>query len=55
MLPFLVPVIFAVEIQGVLKLKKVCDKGLNAQLIPICHLLALAGAHYFVDISRIRV
>jgi hypothetical protein len=28
---------------------------LNAELNPICHLLALAGAHHFVDISRIRV
>jgi hypothetical protein len=28
---------------------------LNAELNPICHLLALAGAHHFVDVSRIRV
>jgi len=28
---------------------------LNAELNPICHLLALAGAHHFVDINRIRV
>jgi hypothetical protein len=28
---------------------------LNAKLNPICHLLALAGAHHFVDISRISV
>jgi hypothetical protein len=27
---------------------------LNAELNPICHLLALAGAHHFVDVSRIR-
>jgi hypothetical protein len=28
---------------------------LNAELNPIRHLLALAGAHHFVDINRIRV
>jgi hypothetical protein len=28
---------------------------LNAELNPICHLLALAGAHHFVDVNRIRV
>jgi hypothetical protein len=28
---------------------------LNAKLNSICHLLALAGAHHFVDVSRIRV
>jgi hypothetical protein len=29
--------------------------SLNAELNPIRHLLALAGAHHFVDVSRIRV
>jgi hypothetical protein len=28
---------------------------LNAELNPIRHLPALAGAHHFVDVSRIRV
>jgi hypothetical protein len=28
---------------------------LSAELNPIRHLLALAGAHHFVDVSRIRV
>jgi hypothetical protein len=28
---------------------------LNAELNPICHLLALEGIHHFVDVSRIRV
>ena len=28
---------------------------LNAELNPICHLLALAGAHHFVHVSRVRV
>jgi hypothetical protein len=29
-------------------------KPLNAELNPIRHLLALAGGHHFVDVSRIR-
>ena len=28
---------------------------LNAELNPICHLLALSGAHHILHISRIRV
>jgi len=28
---------------------------LNAELIPICHLLALLGAYHILHISRIRV
>jgi hypothetical protein len=28
---------------------------LNAELNPICHLLALLGAHHVLHISRIRV
>ena len=28
---------------------------LNAELIPICHLLALLGAYHIVDVSKIRV
>jgi hypothetical protein len=27
---------------------------LNAALNPICHLLALLGAHHIIDVSRIR-
>jgi hypothetical protein len=30
-------------------------KPLNAELKPICHLLALLGAHHILHISRIRV
>ena len=30
-------------------------KPLNAELNPICHLLALLGAHHILNISRIRV
>ena len=28
---------------------------LNAELNPICHLLALLGAHHFLHVCRIRV
>ena len=28
---------------------------LNVELYPICHLLALVGAHYILHVSRIRV
>jgi hypothetical protein len=30
-------------------------KGLNAELNPISHLLALLGAHHILHVSRIRV
>jgi hypothetical protein len=30
-------------------------KGLNPELNPICHLLALLGVHHFLHVSRIRV
>ena len=32
-----------------------CLNPLNAELNPICHLLALLGAHHFLHVSRIRV
>ena len=38
--------------------KLLCSLGinaLNAELNPICHLLALLGAHHILHISRIRV
>jgi hypothetical protein len=28
---------------------------LNAELNPICHLLALLGAHHFLHVSRIKI
>jgi len=28
---------------------------LNAQLNPICHLLALLGAHHIIHVNRVRV
>ena len=31
------------------------QKDLNAELNPICHLVALLGAHHILHISRIRV
>ena len=30
-------------------------KGLNAELNPTCHLLALLGAHHILHVSRVRV
>jgi hypothetical protein len=33
----------------------VCVNPLNAELNPICHLLALLGAHHILHVSRIRV
>jgi len=30
-------------------------KGLNVELNPICHLLALLGAHHILHVSRVRV
>jgi len=30
------------------------DNPLNAVLNPICHLLALLGAHHIVHVSRVR-
>jgi len=32
-----------------------CLNPLNAELNPICHLLALLGAHHILHVSRIRV
>jgi len=37
------------------KFKNVLFNTLNAELNPICHLLALLGAHHILHISRIRV
>jgi hypothetical protein len=33
----------------------ICINPLNAELNPICHLLALLGAHHILHISKIRV
>ena len=30
-------------------------EDLNAELNPICHLLALVGAHYILHVSRVSV
>jgi len=37
------------------KCGKVAFNPLNAKLNPICHLLALLGAHHILHVSRIRV
>jgi hypothetical protein len=36
-------------------LLKISINPLNAELNPICHLLALLGAHHILHVSRIRV
>jgi len=36
-------------------LKKLLINTLNAELNPICHLLALLGAHHILHVSRKRV
>ena len=53
------------EVQGKLTLPRIDDtkdgmginniNPLNADLNPICHLLALLGAHHILHVSRIRV
>jgi hypothetical protein len=35
--------------------KYITIKPLNAELNPICHLLALLGAHHIFHVSRVRV
>jgi hypothetical protein len=40
---------------GRIKVPPVSFNPLNAELNPIRHLLALAGAHHFVHVSKIRV
>ena len=35
--------------------KRLCINPLNAELNPICHLLALLGAHHILHVSRLRV
>ena len=37
------------------KLRTIYINPLNAQLNPICHLLALLGTHHILHVSRIRV
>ena len=38
-----------------IKLLSVIINPLNPELNPICYLLALLGAHHFLDVSSIRV
>ena len=47
--------ILIVNFIGYTSLQRRQFKPLNAELNPICHLLALAGAHHFVHVSRLRV
>jgi hypothetical protein len=40
---------------GIARTVSVSVNPLNAELHPICHLLALLGAHHILHVSRIRV
>jgi len=42
-------------IENLLAVIHINIKPLNAELNPICHLLALLGAHHILNVSRIRV
>jgi hypothetical protein len=43
------------EIHKVRKCNCKTFNPLNAELNPVCHLLALLGAHHILHVSRIRV
>jgi len=51
----LVPFTFLILQQGVKNTNVKVLNPLNAELYPICHLLALLGAHHILHVSRIRV
>jgi len=44
-----------IELQLIINHSKVKINPLNAELNPICHLLALLGGHHILHVSRIRV
>jgi len=46
--------VYRIPVDGALWQSSVCIP-LNAKLNPICHLLALLGAHHILHVSRIRV
>ena len=50
---------YIVKLRGALLVFRKClhvvINPLNAELNPICYLLALLGAHHFLHVSRIRV
>jgi hypothetical protein len=47
--------IFSLKKKIYLYFKQKTLNPLNAELNPICYLLALLGAHHFLHVSRIRV
>jgi len=49
--------LFKVKQLNIFMLSQICGlfNPLNAELNPICYLLALLGAHHFLHVSRIRV
>ena len=46
---------FLLGIKKLIQLRLTHVNPLNAELIPICHLSTLLGAHHFLHVSRIRV
>ena len=47
--------IYIIKYGCVWTFKRLLFNPLNAELNPICYLLALLGAHHFLHVSRIRV
>ena len=49
------PVIIFPPLNRLMSQKSVSVNPLNAELNPLCYLLALLGAHHFLHVSRTRV
>jgi hypothetical protein len=47
--------IFVLSYDEIICVRLYVVKPLNAELNPICHLLALLGAHHILHVGRIRV
>ena len=46
---------YYLHIQGVSTISSLTFNPLNAKLNPICHLLALLGAHHILHVNSLRV
>jgi len=51
----LLPLHFSLQFILLILRRSNCINPLNAELNPICYLLALLGAHHFLHVSRTRV
>ena len=49
------PIWTGLGLNPILHINRLVINPLNPELNPICYLLALLGAHYFLHVSRIRV